>query len=389
MLINVKSTTGLSGFYIVFQGSTMVEKPGWYGISHLLEHLICKSFEHLQDTYQQKNIKWNAYTSNTEIVFFMKGLDRHINTHKKEFLELILSYEPTQEQLDNEKKIVLEEYKRSFNSQIETHYLNLQRKLFGYYNAIGLRSDIEKFTLQDCKDYLNKYYKKPTKIINISKYNDFDQPIIFSEKPKNNFFKLEPRTNLHIIKSDDDTTVPEGMVPLEIINEYKNKISIFNFSPIINDKFAEVQFLCEMLGGGLNSPLYQEVREKLGLVYGISCYNDSLNDKSSMIVISTDTSNKNIEVVQNQIKYVLENKEKFLTQERFDIVKDSYLTKIEEAEILNYGSIRKYIDPEEWLIETIINKITLKDIYELVDKYLNWDIIYKSIDKTEFENINI
>ena len=41
MIVNVKSETGLSGFYIVFGGSTMNEKPGSYGISHLLEHLIC------------------------------------------------------------------------------------------------------------------------------------------------------------------------------------------------------------------------------------------------------------------------------------------------------------------------------------------------------------
>lgn len=384
MIVNVKSSTGLSGFYVIFEGSTMVEKPGWYGLSHLMEHLVCKSFEHLQDTYQQKNIKWNAYTSNTEIVFFMRGLDRHINAHKTEFLDLILSYEPTQEQLDNEKKIVLEEYKRSFNSQGEAHYLNLQRKLFGYYNAIGLRSDIENFTLEDCKEYLNKYYKKPTKIINISMHNDFEHPVKFRKKPANKLFKFNANENLHIIKSDDETSVPEGMIPLEIINEYKNKVSIFNFSPIVKDKFGEVQFLCEMLGGGLNSPLYQEIREKLGLVYGISCYNDALNEKSAMIVIATDTSNKNIEIVQNQIKYVLENKEKFLTQERFDIVKDSYLTKLEEAEILNYANIRKFIDPKEWLIETIIDKITLKDIYDIVDKYLKWDNIYKSVDKTEF-----
>ncbi len=65
-----------------------------------MEHLVCKSFDHLQDVYQQKNIKWNAYTSNDTVVFFMKGLDRHINEFKKEFLELILSYEPTQEQLE-------------------------------------------------------------------------------------------------------------------------------------------------------------------------------------------------------------------------------------------------------------------------------------------------
>jgi len=136
MIVNIKSETGLSGFYIVFDGSTMVEKPGWFGISHLMEHLVCKSFEHLRDIFQQKDITWNAYTGSDEICFFMTGLDRHINTHKREFLDFILNYEPTQEQLDNEKRVVLEEYKRAFNSQLQSHYLNLQRKLFNYYDAI-------------------------------------------------------------------------------------------------------------------------------------------------------------------------------------------------------------------------------------------------------------
>jgi predicted Zn-dependent peptidase len=384
MIVNVKSQTGISGFYIVFDGSTMNEKPGWYGLSHLMEHLMCKSFEHLQNTYQQKNIKWNAYTSNTEVVFFMKGLDRHINQYKKEFLDLILSYEPTQEQLDNEKKIVLEEYKMAFNSQMSSHYYNLQRKMFNYYNAIGLRSDIENFTLQDCKEYLDLYCKQPTKIINVSIQNDFESDIKFREKKSAKPLEIKNYTNLHHIKSDDETTVPEGMIPLEIINDYKNKVSIINSSKILTNDFASASFLCEMLGAGLNSPLYKEVREKLGLVYSIGCYNDKLNDTSSMIGITTDTSKKNIETVQNQIKYVLENKEKFLTQERFDIVKDNYITKLEEAEILNYANTSKYIDGPEWRIESIIHTITLKDVHDMVDKYLKWDDLYLSIDKTEF-----
>ena len=384
MIVNVKSETGLSGFYVIFDGSTMNEKPGWFGLSHLMEHLVCKSFEHLQDTYQQKNIKWNAYTSNTEVVFFMKGLDRHINEHKKEFLDLILSYEPTQEQLDNEKKIVLEEYKMSFNSQGSAHYLNLQRKMFGFYGPIGIRSDIEKFTLQDCKEYLDLFYKNPTRVINISKYNDFNSDIKFRKKVDYKPFEIKLNTNLHIITSDDETDVPEGMIPLEIITDYKNKVSILNTSPIITKDFAYASFLCEMLGAGLNSPLYKEVREKLGLVYSIGCFIDKFNSESCVIGIMTDTSVKNIDVVQNQIKNVLEKKEEFLTQERFDIVKDSYITKLEESEILNFSNVGKYMDEEEWRIESVINNITLQDVYNVVDKYLNWNDMYKSVDKTEF-----
>lgn len=384
MIVNVKSETGLSGFYVVFGGSTMNEKPGWYGLSHLMEHLICKSFEHLQNLYQQKNIKWNAYTSNTEIVFYMKGLDRHINEHKKEFLDLILSYEPTQEQLDNEKKIVLEEYKMVFNSQSETHYTNLQRKLFNSYGAIGLRSDIENFTLEDCKEYLNLFYKKPTKIINVSKYNDFNSDINFSERVDREPFELKINENLHIIKSDDETNVPEGMIPLEIISDFKNKVSIIDLSPVVTSDFAYVSFLCEMLGSGLNSPLYKEVREKLGLVYSLYCGLDKLNTKSGAIIIMTDTSFKNIDKVQNQIKMVLEDKNKYLIQERFDIVKDEYITRLEESEILNYSNVGKYIENPEWRIATIIDTVTLQDIHNVADKYLKWEDMYKSVDKTEF-----
>ena len=384
MIINAKSETGLSGFYVIFDGSTMNEKPGWFGLSHLMEHLVCKSFEHMQNAYQQKNIKWNAYTSPTEVLFFMKGLDRHINTYKKEFLELILSYEPTQEQLDNEKKIVLEEYKMAFNSQEESHYMNLYRKMFNYYGPIGLRSDIENFSLQDCKEYLNLYYKNPTRIINVSKYNDFEIDVNFREKIEPKPFKISINDNLYIINSDDETKVPEGMIPLEIITDYKNKISIIDLSTVITKDFNYLSFVCEMLGSGLNSPLYKEVREKLGLVYGINCFVDKLNNSSCVIVVMTDTSLKNIETVQNQIKLVLENKEIYLTQERFDIVKDNYLTRLEESEILNYSNIGKYMDDSEWRIETIINTITLQDVYNIVDKYLKWEDIYKSVDKNEF-----
>lgn len=385
MIVNVKSETGLSGFYVVFDGSTMNEKPGWYGISHLMEHLVCKSFDHLQNLYQQKNIKWNAYTSNTEVVFYMRGLDRHINEYKKEFLELILSYEPTQEQLDNEKKIVLEEYKMSFNSQGSAHYMNLQRKMFNYYNPIGLRSDIENFTLQDCKEYLDLYYKNPTRIINISKFNDFESDVKFREKVEVKPFEINFNTNLHIITSDDETDVPEGLIPLEIITDYKNKVSIINSSSVLTSDFASASFLCEMLGAGLNSPLYKEVREKLGLVYSISCFADKLNSKSCVIGIMTDTSAKNVTTVQNQIKMVLENKETYLTQERFDIVKEEYITRLEEADILNYSNVGRYMSEQEWRIESVIYTITLQDVHDIVDKYLKWNDIYKSVDKTEFQ----
>ena len=54
MIINLKSQTDLSGFYVVYEGSTNLEKSGWYGISHLMEHLMCKNFDHLQEDFDKE-----------------------------------------------------------------------------------------------------------------------------------------------------------------------------------------------------------------------------------------------------------------------------------------------------------------------------------------------
>lgn len=390
MIINIQNDIKLSSFYVVFDGSTMNEKPGWYGISHLMEHLICKSFKHLFDDFQRYGISWNAYTSSSDVVFYMTGLQDYINAYKYTFLDFIINYEPTEEELENEKKIVLEEYKDNFNYQSYSHYYNLHRKLFGYYNPIGLRSDIENFTIEDCREYQNLYYRKPTKIVNVGKglRSNFKLtglelteekvylPFSYKSFNNNDFYKIKDESDI--------LNIPNDKIPLELINEFKSKSTILNLSPIITENFTSVNFVCSMLSSGLNSPLYQEVREKLGLVYYIQCDIDKLNNFSALINITTETSNENVEIVQDTIGNVLRNKETFLTQERFDVVKDNILVKLQKNNILRHENVAKFINPESWNIENIIHKITLDDVYQIMDKYFDWNKFYKSVWRDEF-----
>lgn len=383
MIKNIKNEIELSSFYVIFDGSTMNEKPGWFGISHLMEHLICKSFEHLQNDFQRYGINWNAYTSNTEVVFWINGLDEYVNKYKYEFLNCIINYEPTEEELENEKKIVLEEYKDSFNDQISCHFLNLNRKILGYFHPIGLRSDIQNYTIENCKEYLNLFIKKPSIIINVSKNNIFNVDVDFSKKIEYKPLELKKLPTFKI-KNENDLNVPNGTIPLELINDFKNKESIINVSNIATSDFALINFTCSVLGSGLNSPLYQEIREKSGLAYYVQCINQKLNYKSSCVTILTETSNDKVDLVQDKIKLVLQNKEKFITKERFNIVKDNFNVKLKKSNILRYNNVYKYFEPEEWNLENIIDGITLNDVYDIIDKYFNWKNFYKSIYNQEF-----
>ena len=255
MIINLKSQTELSGFYIIFEGSTLLEEKGIYGISHLLEHLMCKTFFSLMEDFDRDGISWNAYTDSNLINFHFTGLESRLSKYRYKILELMSNFNVTKEQFETERNIVLSEYEDVFNDQSQTHYLNLYRKLFNDFDPIGLREDLESLTFMDCLNFFEKQYMNPSKIISVSKTFKFKSDDI-------DFKEREIITNLTYGNND---------VPLELGNSFKDKTSIIMLSPVVNENWAYVNFINAMLSMGLHSPLYDEVREKRGLVYFIHC----------------------------------------------------------------------------------------------------------------------
>ena len=369
MIINLDNQTDLSGFYVVYEGSTNLEKPGNYGISHLMEHLVCKAVDHLQDVYDENGIVWNAYTSGNEIVFHMKGLDENVNKHKGEFLKLLTNFDVTRQEFENERKIVLEEYMDVFNDQATSHYLNLDRKIYDNYNPIGRRSDLENLKFMDCLNFFEEQYMNPSKIINVSKHNKFEGNVKFAKRDINKEYKLVENN---------------GNVDLELDTQFGNKSSLILKSPIIKENFGEVQFINAMLSSGLNSPFYQEVREKKGLCYYISCSANRMNTVGD-IDITTLTSNDNVEKIVDTIGDIFENIDQYLTKERFNVVKNSVKISLTKGDINRHSNVGRWINPEEWDVSKIIDTITLEDCREIFDKHYDLDKFYISDDKNEFK----
>lgn len=368
MIINLKSQTELSGFYIIFEGSTLLEEKGIYGISHLMEHLMCKTFFSLMEDFDRDGISWNAYTDSNLINFHFTGLESRLSKYRYKILELMSNFNVTKEQFETERNIVLSEYEDVFNDQSQTHYLNLYRKLFNDFDPIGLREDLESLTFMDCLNFFEKQYMNPSKIINVSKTFKFKSDDI-------DFKEREIITNL---------TYGDNDVPLELGNSFKDKTSIVMLSPVVNDNWAYVNFINAMLSMGLHSPLYDEVREKRGLVYFIHCY-QSRQNKQGLINISTQTNNRNVNGVIEGVKKVLNNKSKLFTKDRFNLVRDYYLVRREKEEILRYGNVGKYLLPDGWSTYDILDKLKLKDLKDVYDEYYKFDNFYISTDKKEFK----
>ena len=367
MVINLKSQTELSGFYIVYYGSTLQEDRGIYGISHLMEHLMCKTFEHLREPFEKEGIDWNAYTSTNEIVFYFTGLDSYLRKRKSEILDCMSKFDITKEQFENERKIVLEEYTDYFSDQTESHMLNLTRKIFNVYDPIGLREDLESLRFMDCLNFYEKQFSSPSKIINVAPQNPFEFDGIFN-------------------KTDFDKKIQFGKYGdaiLEKRNEFGDKVSLIMTSELTDADFNYITFINSMLSMGLSSPLYNEVREKRGLVYYIRCSQSRFNNQG-VTQITTQTNSKNVERVYDSVRLILKNPEKFLTQERFETIKNSYLIKLKKDRINRYSNVSRWINPKDWSVKEIINTINLEKVMEIFDKYYDFDKFYLSSDKDEF-----
>lgn len=364
MIHNIKSSNDLSGFYVVYKGSVLNESPENYGISHLMEHLMCKSYYHLYPKFSRYSISRNAITSSTKIMFHQRGLDDYIKKYKKKVAKCLSKFNITENQFKTELKVVIQEYKDRFQDQRSSHYYNIIRKEYGCYGPIGKLSALENLTFDDVVNYYDKFLSKPSAIINVSKYDDFDEEIEFNNYYPKNFVRKE------------DDVVFESM-------KHFSKYSIMGYKAIEKD-FNYIMFIIDMLGKSMTSSLYKEMRVKRGLTYSIKSMVKRISDNQGLIMTNMKTTKENVETALNVYKEVFQNKEKHLTKKRFDIIKDHHIINRRMRDIERYSNIDEYIKPIAWSMEDIIDNITYDKVLEIYDQYFKLDTIKWSVDKEDF-----
>jgi predicted Zn-dependent peptidase len=367
MILNIPNEIDLSGFYIIYDNVVANETDGSYGLSHMIEHLMCKNMnESFVDDMEKNGIIWNAYTTPNNIVFYIRGLDDYVYKFKDEFYKKITNLNIEKELLESEKRVILEEYSDLFNRYCKNHFLNLYRKLFNNYNSIGRKSDIQNATVDNCYNHYSKFYNHPSNIVYISKKYKHESDIAFND----------------IFSKKSFEYIDNNTYELENPISSNSKSSVIYVSPVIKDDFFKIILINYFLSGGLKSPLYRAIREKENISYYINCRLDRLQE-SGIILISTETNSNNVEKLHNTISNVFNDKS-YLTREKFDVVKNFIKISMIKSNINLQDNEDKFIIPPNWRIENYIDSITYEDFVECFEKYFNIDTFYKSVDKTEF-----
>lgn len=316
------------------------ETPGIRGTSHLMEHLMCKPFDHMREELKALGIDHNAYTSDNQVVFYFGGLTESLKEVVETLYEKITrpSLEPwTREAFEIEKNTVLQEYGDTFNSQESGFYYNVLRRHYNYTGAIGYRSDIESFSYEQ----------------SLVRAAEFTLPSIICQVGEQ-FIKFHGNTEITMMGDTADGDImyasknPPQLVfnddyglDLEVVpKDSKTLVGLLGNEPAPIEDTQVMGFIMTCINGGLEAPLYDEIREKRGLSY-YSAGEAIYVGERCLPMFFASTSENNIVNLENVYKdFFSRSADDVISEARFNTCKKAYAVKQRMVDILPHSGAK-------------------------------------------------
>ena len=313
MYKHIKPADELASFTIVFDGACLKEESGTFGYSHLIEHLVAGKLKDHENKFNEYGITYNAATSNNRIFYYIEGLDKGVCKFKKLLIDVVRNglEDLTEDKLEAEKKIVIDELSLELLSPLNAHLEYLGRKKFGFPSPAGIEEDIRNATVESVQNFAaNTVQRKPQAIIDIS-----SSEYVFPNDLKAEWMLEDSEYN-------DTNTFWFGKKKKVTTEDFCTSYWGSNSSIVASFKvgYTEMPFMqlaaC-VLGDGLSSPLYDEIRNKRNLAYGVHTFVYTIAKNFGIFIVAiTVNKNKEKEAV-NTLEQILSNPTKYVKLARF------------------------------------------------------------------------
>ncbi len=379
------------------------------GAAHFLEHLLFKGTPtrtalEISSSIEAIGGDMNAFTTQEYTCFHAKVLDRDVDLVIETLSDMLTSSNVTQEDVDQERKVVLEEISMHEDEPNELAYDNWSQNLLGDQPIgrpiIGTRKSITDMTRNQVYDFYKKFYapertvisvagninheKIVEKVMNTLKDTDWDKTGVTPLKPRSSEKLKSKGTGSLIVKKDTEQAhLVWGVPAVDRHDERRYTLAV----------------LSAALGGGMSSRLFQEIREKRGLVYTVYSFAHHYTGIGVYGIYAGTTNEKVsevIKIIKEELKDVAENglRKEELTRGKGALrgglvlgleETNSRMTRIAKGELL-YG---EYLS-----LDDAINKIdvvTEEDIKSLAREIFNQNgllcVVGSFENKDEFKDL--
>jgi predicted Zn-dependent peptidase len=242
------------------------------GISHLVEHMLFKGTQTrtaraIAETMDGIGGNLNAFTDKEATCYYAKVIDRHVPLALDVLSDMFLHSTFDPQELAKEQKVVLEEIKMYDDSPDELiHDLFIQTMWSGANlgdPTIGFAGTVPRMTSDDLRAHMRAQYAPNSVIVAAAGNVEHDA---FVDLVAKHFADFSGRCVLPLPESPIAT--PNTLFKHKDSEQAYVVLGMRGLSAVDDRRYA-LSVLDTILGGGMSSRLFQEIREKRGLVYTV------------------------------------------------------------------------------------------------------------------------
>lgn len=295
---------------------TRNETPDVKGISHFLEHMAFKgtsnrSAKQIVEEIESVGGYLNAYTSRENTAYHARVLDADVPLALDIIADIMQNstFEPAE--VDRERHVILQEIGQAMDTPDDVVFDHFQTVAFPNQPMgrpiLGPPEIIKEIKREDLLNYIAKEYTAARMVFSATGAVDHDEIVNLCQKK---FTKLSTHGPDNYVKSQYEGGHHFRQRDLEQVHLLLG----FESCAYGESDHYPLSVFSSLLGGGMSSRLFQEVREKKGLVYSVYSFNTMFRD-SGLFGIYAGTGEHQVDELLPTIKDILENFSKDLTEE--------------------------------------------------------------------------
>jgi len=373
------------------------EREGYEGISHFIEHMFFKgttnrTAHQLAESLETVGGQLNAFTTKEITCYYAKVLDEDISLAIDVLSDMFFNSRFDKKDIQKEKNVVIEEIKMYKDTPDE-----LIHDLFSQYvwnnhplgkPILGEEPTINRFSDQKIRHYLETSYTPDKVVIAVAgkiKHEDIIN-------------KLAGFGNFQRSRVESSSEKPQGSIVRRSVGKDTEQMHLIVGVPGLgqdDEDMSVLHIINNILGGGLSSRLFQEIREERGLAYSVYSYHSTYVDTGLFAVYAGTNPAKTQEVIKCILDQMNILKNKGMTEEELRKTKaqikgnlflglesvSSRMSRLGKTE-LTFGRVKT---AEETVEE--LEKVTLADVNRVMERLWHKDqISIMTLGKGEFDN---
>lgn len=253
-----------------------------HGISHLLEHMAFKGTKKrtarsIAEEIEAVGGDLNAATSVENTSYYARVLKEDVPLALDILSDILLNARFDDDELRREQHVILQEIGATLDNPEDLVFDAFQDIAFQGQSIgrtiLGTAETVEGFSTRDLRQFLNSQYRPSDMVISAAGAVDHDKFVRQTEDAFGALTKPDVSVNDH----QQASYTGGQFIQSKDLMEAQLLIG-FEGHSYRDEQFYGTQLLASVLGGGMASRLFQEVRESRGLCYSIYAFHWGFSD---------------------------------------------------------------------------------------------------------------